>query len=349
MIKGWGDTWIRITSPLALVILTLAGQQALLPPFSDARLELIGKTIFFIGVSFEACRWIVLRVRRKWPLPGDGNRRLVFSYLFSVAIMLLLITLSTLYAHAFMNRQSNLATESFSNLMQCLLLGFLVVTPYEVLYSYTLLRQSEQEREALLRADLQARLDTLKTQVNPHFLFNCLNTLSSLIVSSPARAEQYVLEMGTVYRHLLHSGREMLVPLSSELEFVHSYILLLETRFGTGLQVKISGLEEVQEKLLPPSALQMLLENAVKHNVVSAEQPLRIDVSLIDENRILVVNNLQKKIQSIRSEKSGLANIMSRYRLLKAPDVLVTESEESFSVILPLLNAEAYESIHRGR
>ncbi|MBK9488505.1 MAG: histidine kinase [Haliscomenobacter sp.] len=185
-----------------------------------------------------------------------------------------------------------------------------------------------------------AQYDSLKQQVNPHFLFNSLNSLSSLIGQAPDKAELFVQEMSQVYRYLLQNSRDELSTLQRELNFIHSYLHLLLTRFGTALQVQIDVANEFREFRIPPLTLQLLVENAVKHNEVSSEKPLKLTIS-IDQGRLKVSNNLQKRIITAYSEKIGLANIMARYRILGYPAVEVIDDGESFTVLLPLIKVEA--------
>lgn len=227
-----------------------------------------------------------------------------------------------------------------ASFFQSMAIGMFVIGLSEAVYQYEQLQKTEKEKEDLLRLNLLAQYDSLKQQVNPHFLFNSLNSLSSLIGQDPEKAELFVQEMSQVYRYLLHNSRDELSNLQRELNFIHSYLHLLLTRFGAALQVQIDVAPEFWEYRIPPLTLQLLVENAVKHNEVSSENPLQLSIS-IEGGRLKVSNNLQKRIITTYSEKIGLANIMARYRLLGYPDVEVIDDGEHFTVLLPLIKRDS--------
>ena len=200
-----------------------------------------------------------------------------------------------------------------------------------------ILRHSVEETETLKRENLAAQLDALRTQVNPHFLFNNLNTLSSLILENPEHAVDFVQELSKVYRHILEVKDEKSISLKDELEVLNAYTFLLKTRFDKNLQVNINIPPEKMQQKIVPLSLQILMENAIKHNIVSADKPLHIDV--FTENGSLVVsNNLQMKKQINESTGIGLDNIRNRYKLLSNKPVKVTESETNFTVSIPLID-----------
>ena len=172
--------------------------------------------------------------------------------------------------------------------------------------------------------------------MNPHFLFNSLNSLSSLIATDPEKAEEFVEEMSRVYRYLLRSNEEQLTSLQREVEFIESYNLLLKTRFGTGFQLVIKVEESKKEYLLPPMTLQLLIENAVKHNIVDPDKPLIVQLFTKNE-KLVISNNLQKKNKPVASNKIGLNNIIAKYKLLNHPYVEVHETPDAFTVVLPLI------------
>jgi sensor histidine kinase YesM len=193
------------------------------------------------------------------------------------------------------------------------------------------------ETEQLKKMNLQSQLDSLKNQVNPHFLFNSLNCLSSLIYTDADKASEFLDEMSKVYRYLLRSNESELISLASELQFVGSFFHMLKTRYGDGIELDIDVNHDVQEMLIPPLTLQMLVENAVKHNSILKDSPLRISIRSVSDQRLLVNNNIQKKMSKILSNQIGLQNIVAKYELLNHPDVTITHGEQEFSVNLPLI------------
>ncbi|GAB3166635.1 sensor histidine kinase [Telluribacter humicola] len=214
---------------------------------------------------------------------------------------------------------------------------------YESFYSTDKWKKSMLEKEQLEKSNLQSQLDGLKSQVNPHFLFNSLNSLSSLIADEPEKAERFVDEMSKVYRYLLQTNEAELTPLSTELQFIQSYIHLLTTRYGRGISVNIDIEEGLKQCYLPPLTLQLLVENAVKHNITLTSKPLHIEIKTTPEGKLIVRNNLQKRIVRVQSNQVGLSNISSKYKLLAqrqtdVSDINIEETSEFFTVTLPLFN-----------
>lgn len=233
-------------------------------------------------------------------------------------------------------------------------INLISVGVFESNYSLGMWRASMVEKEQLKKINLQSQYESLKNQVNPHFLFNTLNSLSSLIADEPERAEEFIDEMAKVYRYLLQTNRQTdntgeLTTLATEMAFIHSYFHLLKTRYGTGIRLDVVLNESDLKHLLPPLTLQMLVENAVKHNVIHAGKPLVIEIKSASTSQLLVRNNLQRKTTRVLSNQVGLSNIMAKYRLLAQhrpglnsadTGVTVVETDSYFTVCLPLLNSD---------
>jgi len=192
------------------------------------------------------------------------------------------------------------------------------------------------ENEALRREQLQARYDSLKEQLSPHFLFNSLSTLSGLVYDEPAAAEQFIEEMAKVYRYLLQHGEQATVSLRDELGFVRSYTYLLQMRFGDGISIKMDLPPHVCDRLIPPLALQLLVENVVKHNVVDYLQPLVIHIEFVAPDILLVRNAYCPRLSSGGSNGVGLNNLANRIRLLTQQELLVEQTPTEFRVLVPL-------------
>ena len=212
-----------------------------------------------------------------------------------------------------------------------------VILTYEGIHTHDHLHRSEAQLDALSKAQLQAQLDALKQQVNPHFLFNSLNSLISLIDESPKQAGIFAEELSSVYRYLLRVNQQPLTNLGSELAFVQSYYHLLKTRYGNLLTLETNILPGHECLLLPPLTLQLLIENAVKHNVVLPEQPLTIVLLTNEQNRLVVSNNLQRKPNRTLSNGVGLSNIFAQYQMLGQPAPVIEDDGLSFRVTLPLV------------
>lgn len=195
-------------------------------------------------------------------------------------------------------------------------------------------RDAAKNAETLQKENAIANYESLKNQVNPHFLFNSLNALTNLVYEDPDRAVKFIKQLSEVYRYVLDTRNREVVDLAEELHFIDSYLFLQTIRFGDNLRItiKTSGQGKVA-----PLALQLLIENAIKHNIVSAEAPLTISISE-DADFITVENNLQKK-NTIGEPSSGigLENICKRYDFLSDKKVEIIESSETFKVKLPCL------------
>ncbi|HEU4471861.1 MAG TPA: histidine kinase [Flavisolibacter sp.] len=216
-------------------------------------------------------------------------------------------------------------------------LTMIATTMWEADYTMKQWKQSLAEKEKLQQLTIQHEFDTLKSQVNPHFLFNCFNTLSSLISEDRKQAEVFLDELSKVYRYLLRNNEDGLTTLQTEVRFIESYYRLLRTRHGEAVQVKIETDKKYDQYLLPSLSLQMLVENAVKHNVLSKNKPLTIDIFTTTGNKLVVSNNLQLRTVKGPSNKIGLDNIKAKYELLRSPGFQVLQDRKSFSVVLPLI------------
>lgn len=197
-------------------------------------------------------------------------------------------------------------------------------------------RKAAIETEQLKTERFAQQYQSLKDQLNPHFLFNSLNVLSNLVYENPDTAAKFIRQLSGIYRYVLEVQQEELVTLQQELNFANNYLSLQKIRFEDGLQYHIE-VDQGKAGFLPPLSLQLLLENAIKHNIASVAQPLKIEI-LLTGNVLIVKNNLQLK-SSISDESTGigLSNISKRYELLSAQNISVDNSAESFIVKLPLL------------
>jgi LytS/YehU family sensor histidine kinase len=195
-----------------------------------------------------------------------------------------------------------------------------------------------EKNEELKRENLSARYEALKNQVNPHFLFNSLNTLSGVVEKAPQLATDFIKKLSDIYRYVLEQNDKELVSLNKELKFVEDYIFLSEMRFGKGL-IFNSHIPANENTLVIPLGLQMLVENAIKHNIISDDMPLHIEMDIAGDF-ITVRNNKQKKT-TIHSGKEpmGLENLKKRYAYLSNKEVEVMETENKFVVKLPIIES----------
>ncbi len=345
--KPCNDTRLRIFGPLILYLFGTAFFRLNIYLEEDLstvlRYEWVGISAGFF--CWNLTRWVVMAIQRHNPGLAQTRKRLVwllivFPLLVNIGVFVRII------AHA-MPAGSLLSwpglldyaiTTGIQLFYHCVYIAI-----YEGMYLYRQWQQTNAEKELLLKAQWQGQFESLKNQVNPHFLFNSLNSLSSLINDEPAKAERFVDEMAKVYRYLLRTNEGELTTLESELSFINSYTHLLKTRYGKGISVTIDVDAVENTCYLPPLTLQMLVENAVKHNAILSHKPLLIEIKgmAADHRRVgqlLVRNNLQKRTIRIASNQVGLSNIAAKYRMLSKQEIIVEDDGQHFTVVLPLFS-----------
>ncbi|GAB4092601.1 sensor histidine kinase [Flaviaesturariibacter terrae] len=222
-------------------------------------------------------------------------------------------------------------------LLTGLLVTMLGAALWEADYFFIKLKYSLDEKKRLQQLTVQQEFNTLKSQVNPHFLFNCFNTLSSLISEDSRQAEAFLNELSQVYRYLLRNNQDGLSTVKTEMRFIESYFRLLQTRHGDSVQLRVEVDRKYEPYLLPSLSLQLLVENAVKHNILCREQPLVIDIFSTAGNKLVVSNNLQRRNAQSHSNKIGLKNIEHKYSLLDQPGFHILQDDKNFCVVLPLI------------
>ncbi len=207
--------------------------------------------------------------------------------------------------------------------------------------SYLFRRQQQTmiENEQLQAENILNQYEVLKNQLNPHMLFNSLNTLRYLVADNQKRAQQYIGQLSAVLRYTLQSNEHRSVTLAEEMEFVKSYNFLLTMRYEENLSFDIQIEPKCLDLFLPPMAVQMLIENAVKHNEISRRHPLCILIRTTDHNQIIIANDIQPKLTESTGTGVGLANLAKRYMLLYKKDILITQ-DSRFTATLPLFTEE---------
>jgi len=182
----------------------------------------------------------------------------------------------------------------------------------------------------------ESELLLLKSQIDPHFLFNNLNTVDALIDSDPQVAKEYLQRLSQLYRYLIRTKDDEVVLLEEEMEFARNYIYLLEKRFGKAYQFNIEGFAEITDQFIPPGALQTVIENVVKHNMSTVEEPIITDI-ILKKDQVVISNDLRLKPNVKTSNKTGLDNLKARVALLSERKIEVT-SDERYTVLIPLIN-----------
>ncbi|WP_128543046.1 sensor histidine kinase [Larkinella soli] len=333
---------LRLIGIPLFMVASWLGNQYYLRPLDWTLIEANLQSLVWVVLHWEVIRLILHFFRRRLPRHAQLVIRLSVTLLACGLAGMVVGGILFLLYQGLTGRETLLAVFA-GQFGPSFFFSGLVVGAHEIMYTFGELRRMEREQEELKKAHLQSQLDSLKSQVNPHFLFNSLNSLLSLISTSPERAERFVEELSSVYRYLLQTNEKELSTLRQELGFLHSYFHLLKTRFGSGILLTLRIDPGLQEHRLPSLTLQLLIENAVKHNVISTSRPLTIE--LITEGgpaggppRLTVRNNLQRREQAVASSRMGLNNILSKFQLLNQADVSITDADGFFTVSLPLLN-----------
>jgi hypothetical protein len=217
-----------------------------------------------------------------------------------------------------------------------LVFNAVIIAGIDIYVYYGRAQKKALDREIGQKNKARYQYQQLKRQMNPHFLFNSLNSLDYLIHTDPGKASEYVRKLASLYRYFLNIEDEKLVFLSDEVAFVRLYVDLLGQRFATGLQVTFRIEEEDLKKKIVPCGLQLLVENATKHNVISKDRPLYIDISS-DGEWLAVRNNLQTKSYSVESTGLGLKNIRGQYLSASDKEIKINQGQDYFEVCLPLI------------
>lgn len=218
-----------------------------------------------------------------------------------------------------------------------IVLSLIVTTIYSGSHLVMKWRESTLEAARLKQISLESQLQSLKLQLDPHFVFNNFSTLSGLITENPATAQFFLDSLSQVHRYMLINLNKNIISLEEELSFIEDYVYLLKMRFGENLQIKITDVEKYYHRGIPPITVQILVENAVKHNVASRQSPLFIEI--FGANDYLIVrNNIQLLYNKTISSKIGLKNIEDRYSLLMDKRPIIEENNTSFVVKVPLID-----------
>jgi hypothetical protein len=308
--------------------------------FKDYRIWLVSFPLIWIAGTITWYLHVMYshNAQRRFPEIRQSTSRIVLKCLVNIFVM----TPAILIVFFLYDRLGILGYKlSGADLFRGLLVGFAVnlvfSTLWEALYIMDKHRESLAEKELVSQMSLQQEFDVLKSQVNPHFLFNCFNTLSSLITEDTQKAEVFLDELSKVYRYLLRNNEAGLSTLENEMKFIDSYFRLLKTRHGEAVQFQVESDKRYDNYLLPSLSLQLLVENAVKHNVLSKNKPLIIDIFTTAGNKLIVNNNLQRRTIKGPSNRIGLDNIKTKYQLLGQNGFHVMEDAKNFTVVLPLI------------
>jgi two-component system, LytTR family, sensor kinase len=280
-------------------------------------------------------------LRKKFPWDKKFFNRLLSEAIFtnfnaSVIISILVLIFNYIFPSF---QEIKLSVILFNNIIVAIVINTIVVSILEGYYYFKQWRISIVQAEQLKRENIQSQFEALKNQVDPHFLFNSLNTVYSLIDPHPEKAKEFIAEFSKIYRYVLNVKDKIVVKLSEEIDFINSFIFLQKIRHEGNLEILINIDAKKLNNYIPPLSLQMLVENAIKHNIVSEKNPLKI--SITDKNNCLIVkNNIQLKENLIESTKIGLNNLTERYKHISdsIPKFYVKNNE--YIAEIPLLKED---------
>lgn len=306
-----------------------------------------------IGAIYFATLWPMSNyLNRHHPWLKNPVRRLLLEFVGLVTIVFLVTTTLNIGVGMWRGKTAAQVWQalSFADFVNLSYLPIIVTMFMEARGFLKEWRQSLLRTERLRLSNLQARHSYLQHQIKPHFLFNSLNVLTSLVHKDANLAEQFIHELARLYRRLLEVNQRELIPLSEEMEALRSYVFLVKMRFGEALQVDLpADLSGLEERLLPPFTLQLLLENVVKHNDMAKDQPLQVTIRLdVPAGTATVSNTLRPKTRLDEpSTGLGLKNLRERYELIAERQLAVVSADGVFQVTIPLLASDELRKLQR--
>jgi len=306
----------------------------------DARFKDFVVSIFITVIVWEGNLRIDQWLNQKYPWLTMPARRILIHLLLSVGYSAIFIFLASYLFNLVSNEipvngpgfwQVTLAILGVLVLMSIILLTIEISTQFFRHWKHSLVEVERYRAESL-----QAQLQNLKNQINPHFLFNNLSVLSSLVCQDQNKSVEFINQLSKVYRYLLDNQNSELVTVEEELNFIRSYLFLLQIRYSPNLSIIIDVRNGDLARMIPPMALQILIENAIKHNEVSSGRPLSISI-VSGQGDLVVKNNLQPRLLQEPGSQTGLKNIKARYGFFTATPVEVINDSSNFIVKIPLL------------
>jgi len=296
---------------------------------------LVAVSIFTVNI--KVFNWL----HRKFPGEKKLIKRISSEILLTNFNAVIIISIFALIFSFVFNHFGNqeIRIVLFNNIIVAIVINTFATSILEGYFYFKQWKISLVQTEQLKRENIQSQFEALKNQIDPHFLFNSMNTVYSLIDTHPDKAKEFITKFSKTYRHVLDVKEKVVVSLKDEIEFLNSYIFLQKIRHEGNLDISINIDAEKLNCYIPPLSLQMLVENAIKHNIISDNKPLKINI-FNNSNFLIVKNNLQSKNSINESTKIGLNNLTERYKHIseKAPEFYIKDNE--YVAEIPLLNDE---------
>lgn len=334
--KEWGLIFVGLLAFITLVmyLIQISGQEDNIKILSFAKNVLI--SFVFLAVLALLDYRVVKQINNNQKLNSNLQLRIPIEAAYVIVSALIFVLLGNVLLRLDSINQYITSVYFGQSIIAAILLNIVTVIALELLYHFKKSKQREVEFERLQIANLNMQYKQLKGQINPHFLFNSLNVLVSLINIDSERATKYTKKLSDVYRYVLSYDLQDVVRVTDEAEFIRNYIDILYIRFEKGLQVEINISEGDLERNISPMSLQVLVENAVKHNVVSTSKPLHISICS-DGNYLTVSNHISPRSKVTPSTGIGLKNLINKYNILTDRGVVVEDNNSLFTVKIPLL------------
>lgn len=333
----WGIMGAATLTPLLFFGITLEEYPAIAH-------QKIPESLLFCVFFWWWNRWVLIFLRKRYnalthTMIRFGIQLLVILCITPIVDVLLGLFISLVYT--VLDAEQLCRTTFSQGIFATIFISFSVLATYEAIYFFHKYKEVIIEKEQIQQAHIQSQLDNLRNQINPHFLFNSLNTLMNLIPTNPDRAMIYLNKLSKFYRYAVGNRTQASVSVQTELENLKIYADLLRERFAQSIDIELPSSINLSAHI-PPLSLQMLLENAIKHNIVSKNNPLNISVIFDEEGEyVWVRNNIQKKIQAVESTGMGLSNIKKRLAFFTHNPVEIHENDSTFVVGLPLISPTA--------
>jgi len=308
------------------------------PFYSEEFFRLFLISVIRTALIWNGSMWIINYLVGKYSVFRQPARLIIYQVL-ALSVFVMIIESGEILAMENFTPERLSPREKVEYIVMGIIITFMISSIYASVSFFMEWKANLLKAQALEKANLEARYDTLRNQVNPHFLFNSLNTLLMMVADNP-EAVRYIESISGLMRYMLNSKGRDVVSVSEELRVAGDYVFIQKSRFGEKLMVSFKVDERYHSYSIPPLTLQMLIENAVKHNVVSKDNPLIINIYVSDDEYLVVENNLQRKLDKEPSTGVGLENISSRYLHMAAREVIIQEQEDRFIVKLPLFEKQ---------
>ena len=297
-------------------------------------LVMVGLTVFGYPIIL-----LLKEINKKLPWTTYRFRRVMVD----IALIIAISIVSAVIFGLLVKERGNLNSSVINTLSSYFTFSFIACMTFilivEAIVFFNERQTLRNKNELLLQENLEARYEVLKNQINPHFLFNNLNVLSSLVYQDPKMADRFIVEFSNIYRYILDMQSKMLVRFEKELEFLDSYIYLLKQRFHDGIIIEKHITQKYLERKVPPLTLQLLMENVVKHNIISPENPLTVYLAE-GKDVFIVKNKIALRNQAKVTSGIGLKNIKERYSLVSSRTLNISDENGYFEVTIPLLKID---------